>query len=86
MKPFEKSWAANVVFDTTDATKPVALANVEQSFTTALLNSVTSAFTGGDRVSTGLGHTAGEVVKMYAGAVVVKGIETTFNKNLVPFI
>jgi len=82
MKAFGSTYAYDLKFDTAGA--PNGVENVEQSFSQGVLNTVMSPFTGGTSGAVGLGHTAGEAIKMVAGHVVCDLVEDKFDINLNP--
>lgn len=80
---FSDSYAFDIAL-ATDGT-PNGVANVEKSVSQAVINSICSPFNGGKSVGVGLGNTVGELVKMWAGKVVLDAVERKFGVDVNPF-
>lgn len=62
------------------------VANVEQAFTTGMINEVMSPYTGGKTFTTGLGKFAGALVTSYTQMLAVTALMGKFGRNPYPFL
>lgn len=77
MQAFDTSYAFDVTKDATTGA-PNGVANVEQSFSQAMINNLMSPFKGGTVGAIGAGNTAGEVVKAVLTHTALDMVEDKF--------
>lgn len=62
------------------------VANVEQSFTTGLINEFMSGYNGGKTFTTGMGKTVGTVLQSYVQGIPIRIIANKLGKDPYPFL
>lgn len=77
MQAFDTSYAFDITKDATTGV-PNGVANVEQSFTQAVINNLMSPFKGGSVGAIGAGNTVGELLKASLAHTALDMVEDQF--------